>query len=200
MGTTTGMRTFLRQHVLGLVAIFIALGGTALALPGTNTVNSGDIVNGTVKEADLHDQAWHIVQTNPGDPFDPCGGSNPEDGIFCGSISPEGDIVRWRNYNGGYEGARFSRDAVGQVHLEGLVKQQTSGNGTALDQTTIFRLPPGYRPAAALLFPVDCAAVAGVTHGRLDVTKTGSVVWQAYDECVTGAYLSLSGIDFKAEQ
>jgi hypothetical protein len=44
---------YLRRNALGLVAIFIALGGTAFALPGTNSVNSGDIVNGQVKARDI---------------------------------------------------------------------------------------------------------------------------------------------------
>lgn len=45
--------TFIRSNVLGLVAIFIALGGTAAALNGKNTVDSGDIRKGNVKKADL---------------------------------------------------------------------------------------------------------------------------------------------------
>ena len=36
-----------------MVAVFIALGGTAAALPGKSTVNSGDIKNANVKRADL---------------------------------------------------------------------------------------------------------------------------------------------------
>ncbi len=47
---------YLRSNALGLVAIFIALAGTAVALPGKNTVDSGDIVNGEVKGGDLKDQ------------------------------------------------------------------------------------------------------------------------------------------------
>ncbi len=37
------IRRYLHQNVLGLVAIFIALTGTAIALPGKNTVQSNDI-------------------------------------------------------------------------------------------------------------------------------------------------------------
>ena len=44
---------YLRQNLLGLIAIFIALGGTAAALDGKNTVDSGDIKNGQVKTKDL---------------------------------------------------------------------------------------------------------------------------------------------------
>jgi hypothetical protein len=44
---------FIRSNVLGLVAIFIALSGTAIALPGKNKVDSGDIKNGQVRAQDL---------------------------------------------------------------------------------------------------------------------------------------------------
>ena len=47
------MSEYLRRNVLGVVAIFIALSGTAAALPGKNKVDSGDIKNANVKLADL---------------------------------------------------------------------------------------------------------------------------------------------------
>jgi hypothetical protein len=40
--------------VVACVALIVALAGTALALPGRNTVDSGDIKNGQVKPADLN--------------------------------------------------------------------------------------------------------------------------------------------------
>ncbi len=41
--------------VIALVALFAAISGTAAALPGTQTVNSGDIKNESVKSIDLKD-------------------------------------------------------------------------------------------------------------------------------------------------
>jgi hypothetical protein len=38
---------------VAFVALLAALSGTAIALPGTNTVNSGDIVNNTVRSKDV---------------------------------------------------------------------------------------------------------------------------------------------------
>jgi hypothetical protein len=43
--------------VISLVALFAALSGAALALPGTQTVNSGDIKDNAVKSIDLKDNA-----------------------------------------------------------------------------------------------------------------------------------------------
>lgn len=51
------IRAYLRQHHLGLIAIFVALSGTAYAvdgpLPGQNQVGSRDIIDGEVFSADL---------------------------------------------------------------------------------------------------------------------------------------------------
>lgn len=43
----------LRNNVVGYIAVFIALGGTASALQGSNTVFSDDITNREVKSADV---------------------------------------------------------------------------------------------------------------------------------------------------
>lgn len=47
------VRNHLRSNAYGLVAIFIALGGTAVALPGKNSVRSDDIAKGQVRSADI---------------------------------------------------------------------------------------------------------------------------------------------------
>jgi hypothetical protein len=47
----------IRTHVVGYVAVFLALTGTAAALPGTNTVDSGDIVPSGVTAPDLGPEA-----------------------------------------------------------------------------------------------------------------------------------------------
>ena len=43
----------LRSNVVGYIAVFLALSGTAVALPGKNKVDSGDIKNGEVKNPDV---------------------------------------------------------------------------------------------------------------------------------------------------
>ena len=49
------IRKHLRSNVVGYVALFVALSGTAVALPATNTVFSDDIVNGEVASRDISD-------------------------------------------------------------------------------------------------------------------------------------------------
>lgn len=43
----------IRGNVVGYIALFVALSGTAYALPGKNSVDSGDIINGEVKKQDV---------------------------------------------------------------------------------------------------------------------------------------------------
>ncbi len=51
------IREHIRKNVYGMVAIFIALGGTAYAVdgpnPGVNTIGSEDIIGGEVKSSDI---------------------------------------------------------------------------------------------------------------------------------------------------
>jgi hypothetical protein len=50
-------RNHLRQHVIAYVALFIVLGGSAVALPGRGTVTSDDIAKKAVKSKNLAKQA-----------------------------------------------------------------------------------------------------------------------------------------------
>ena len=50
------IRDYVRQHHVGLLALFLVVsGGTAYALDGENTVDSGDIINNEVRSADVRD-------------------------------------------------------------------------------------------------------------------------------------------------
>lgn len=55
--------------VIAIVALIVALAGTAAALPGRNTVNSGDIKSGAVKRSDqARDQRteWALIDLDSG--------------------------------------------------------------------------------------------------------------------------------------
>jgi hypothetical protein len=56
MSFSSRIGAYLRQQHLGLLALFLVVsGGTAVALTGSNTVFSDDIVNGEVRTSDLQD-------------------------------------------------------------------------------------------------------------------------------------------------
>lgn len=85
----------------------------------------------------------------------------------------------WTNYGSGYQAARYRRLASGRVEIQGLV---TGGTGPA---STVFTLPAGYRPAAALIF----ATIANNAIARIDVEADGDVIWRIGG---TNAFLSLN--------
>jgi hypothetical protein len=91
----------------------------------------------------------------------------------------------WTNYGANYAPASYDIDAVGYVHLSGLIKGGTVGQ-------CAFYVPPGLRPANELVF---CTATNGGS-ARVDVHTDGSVY------VVTGnnAWVSLDGISYKAYQ
>lgn len=92
----------------------------------------------------------------------------------------------WVNYDTtAFRGARFWKDPMGLVHIEGLVKSGTVPG-------TVFSLPAGYRPGVAHVFTSD----TNTGHGRVDVAATGNVVAQSGGN----GYFSLSTIPpFKQE-
>ena len=55
--------------VVALVALCLAMAGSAAALPGKNSVNSGDVVNGSIKGADLGSSV--LVYVNSNNPLPP---------------------------------------------------------------------------------------------------------------------------------
>jgi hypothetical protein len=74
----------------------------------------------------------------------------------------------WVNYDTSvYRGLRFWKDPTGMVHIEGAVKSGTIG-------TTVFILPAGYRPGAAIPYP----AHTNSGYGQVDVAASGNVVAQ----------------------
>jgi len=89
----------------------------------------------------------------------------------------------WVNYGDIYETAGYIKDALGFVHIRGLVK-----SGTA--NTTIFTLPVGYRPNKSEIFTV----MANQAICRLEVSANGTVAHSVG----TNAWVSLAGITFKA--
>lgn len=91
----------------------------------------------------------------------------------------------WVNYGDIFTTAGYYKDALGIIHLKGLVKSGTTSNA-------IFTLPTGYRPSQVAMFTV----VAGPGVARIDISTNGAVYVAAYMASGTNAYVSLDGITF----
>lgn len=95
----------------------------------------------------------------------------------------------WANLGGGNQGAPagFFKDQFGIVHLQGDLDPPNSAS-------TIFTLPPGYRPTHGGATGVRFGVPADATTGVVEVLFTGEVrAGQAFNNV-----LSLNGITFRA--
>jgi phage minor structural protein len=90
----------------------------------------------------------------------------------------------WVNFGSGYETAGYYKDALGFIHLKGVIKSGTMG-------AAAFTLPVGYRPSYKKMFIVPTAGGAG----RVDVDTSGNVIVVNYGSATNG-YVSLDGITF----
>ena len=144
MGALIG---YVRRHHVALLALFVALGGSAYAAKKigskgikTNAVKSRHIAPGQVTPGDVQSVAVTSVKANPLTAADPC--SSGQTGVLCGFFDGGPSDGNYENAPG-YTPAAFYKDVEGLVHLEGVVRV------TSLQATTIaLVLPSGYRPAA----------------------------------------------------
>lgn len=87
----------------------------------------------------------------------------------------------------GYQGARFHKDLLNQVHIQGRID-----SGTATAGTVLFTLPAGFRPADVLSFAVHSNSAIGLVEVQAD----GDVAIRIGNN----TSLDLNGINFLAEQ
>lgn len=95
----------------------------------------------------------------------------------------------WVDYSSTFAHATYTRTSAGVVSLKGLVK-----NGTATWDTTMFTLPPGYRPDTRLIFYVGSYNAGASGFGRIDVLPSGEVRFMQG----TSNWISLDSIKFLA--
>lgn len=109
-------------------------------------------------------EAWHVV------------GSDPLGANFAGT---------WTNFGGGLSVAAYYRDPFGVVHLKGQVAGGTVG-------TTIYGLPPGYRPSERLDVAVGTAAGDGAS--TVSLMTNGTIVPAV---AAGNTRVSLDGVTFR---
>lgn len=90
----------------------------------------------------------------------------------------------WAVYSAGTAIPGFWKDALGFVHIQGVIASGTVGQSA-------FTLPPGYRPDKQYPFP----AVSNGAIGRVDVFSDGTVVPASPSSNV---WVTLNGITFPA--
>jgi len=91
-----------------------------------------------------------------------------------------------------YGGVRYMKDSLGFVHIKGILKNNTGSSIAAA--TVLLTLPAGYRPAQILRF-------VGENSGSLSVVcmNASGGFYTDTTALPNGAFVSLSGITYKAE-
>ena len=138
-------------------------------VPSANQAHTADTANALGPQ-----EAWHAVGA-PGEPLF-------EHGFMNYPLSPPAS----------YERLAFFKDAAGIVHLKGGVL------GGAADKS-VFRLPPGFRPASEtfLAIPVSCGgcAASGIDLATIFGSNTGA----DGEVRSPGVSMFVDGISFRAE-
>jgi hypothetical protein len=208
----SGPHAWIRNNILGMVAIFIALSGSAAAA----TVVIQHVSKGSAKA-----KASKKAKAGPRGPAGPQGAAGAQGGAGAQGLQgvqgvqgpggteawhelgaaqnnvclPNGNFCNagagceYHNLNGTFSSGAYLRDPAGIVHLKGVVTR-----GGACTYQTIFRLPAGYQPVQGEVFATssnDAFADIYINEdgdGNVRV-QTGS----------PGVWISLDGISFRCE-
>ena len=194
MQITTAVGRHFAGNAVAYLALVVAMSGTAYAAA---TIGSADIINGSVRSQDVQDRGIKPLDLSPAPPWRDVGA--------VGQV-PFNQVPgrAWTNetLEGTREVTAFYRDPYGVVHLKGTVCVRISVEGPCgqarigAGESTIFTLPPGFRPAAEQMF----AVWAGPNPDRpspgpsaIGVRSSGDVV---IDDTLE-AWLALDGISFR---
>jgi hypothetical protein len=124
-----------------------------------------------------------FVQTWP----EEVGGSCSEKpGFFCAYSA-----LKFDNVGGGFAKVGYFKDSSGFVHLQGMTKYVCHNNCNGASYgSTIFYLPPGYRPDAIREYAIDRCETGQLRY--IDITPDGAVTLST-EACGSE---SLDGISF----
>jgi phage minor structural protein len=162
-----------------------ALGESGIQLVAMRPIAGG---GGFVYDTDYHIRTdvfgRIIIENGQGDPALFIDGSITANIIYAPIYTEDWTVATlqngWTNNGSPYGPARFKKDAMGWVTLEGLIKDGSTGAYVAA-----LTLPPGYRPQYRKIFDSSLGT-------RVDVGTNGVV------SCYTGSLASLEDIRFEA--
>jgi hypothetical protein len=178
------IRQHLRSNIIGYVALFFALStGSAVALSGSNTVFTDDIVDNQVYSADVRNDTASggglaALDLRPNS----VGASEVQNLVFQ-PLTPKNGWVT----SSGTATPGIAKSVEGVVYLRGRL---TRSSGTS---TNPFAVPAGFAPSEFVLVPV--AQSAGAT-GRLEIGSSGEVFITDDPEHPDQVFISLAGASY----
>jgi hypothetical protein len=194
-------------NVMSVLAVFIALGGSAWAI-GANSVGTKQIKRNGVRSSDLKDRGVKPVDLadNAVDSAKVANGTLLGEDFASGQLpaGPPGNdataepthilgqpgepvfLNNWINSDTvNFRPAGFFKDSFGVVHLQGMVEDGTSSQ--------IFQLPAGYTSGKGQYFPASLPN--DVAAGEIVVSFNGTV--SRNNAVLPSEAISLEGISFR---
>jgi hypothetical protein len=182
-----GLSTYLRRHHIGLLALFIALGGTSYAAVSLSAnsvgarelkhqaVGASELKDGSIMKRDLRERLYESLRSGGGEagPQGPPGPAGPADG-------PAGGVLTGRYPNPGLAGGVVGTSQLAQ--LPGARVRKASDTQVIPDRTTT---PVSFTDASSEQYDIgnmfDQAADPAVLTIPVTGTYviTGAVRWQA---------------------
>jgi hypothetical protein len=159
--------------VIACIALFVALGGGAYAVKSSKV----KLKNNSVTTKKIRDGAV----TGPKLAGNAVDGSK----IANGSVD-ESKIAKITFQSAGAGTAQFGKDALGFVHLRGIVSSISNG-------TSMFTLPAGFRPQLDQAFPAICGFS---TNGEVEVGTDGKVT--PFGSSCNSLFIDVSSASFFA--
>jgi hypothetical protein len=199
--------SFTYANVMATVAVFIALGGAsyaAIKLP-KNSIGPKQLKKNSVTGPKIKNQAVTAAKvkqgTLTGAQINIATLGTVPSAQLANSLTPsenwQGVAFEngWKNGTGNFGSVAYYKDQTGVVHLRGLASEGTVGK-------SIFRLPPGYRPASGSL-----AALATLCGGCTGSVGPVFIVGSGFPGGVDGTVIPVSsgttigfdGVTFRAE-
>ncbi len=147
-----------RGNVVGYLGVFLALTGTAVALPGTNTVDSGDIIDGEVRRGDIAGSAVNSAKIADG---------------TVGSLDlTDGGVVRADLANGAVDAAKVADGSLGAADIDATqIQRRVTGTCAAPEGITSIGAN-GTVTCATPVFAIRLFPNAG-TNNNIDFSGSG---------------------------
>jgi hypothetical protein len=199
MSLSERIRRHLQSHVVGYLALFVALSGTALALPGKKQVKPDDLANGAVKgkaiaagavsTAKVRDDAITAPKLSPGAVTSAVLGGSAvgtaalADSSVTSAKLANDSVLREKIAQGEINGGKLANGAVNSSKVanatllaEDFAPGQIS-DGFVLTASGPFTLPRAGRLYVTATFVADCPAAAPATcEDEYSVEIDGAVV------------------------
>lgn len=171
MSPSERVRRHLQSHVVAYLALFVALSGSALALPGKNSVKSNDIkrgavkgraiAEGAVKKAKLRDAAVTAAKLDAA----AVTGAALADGAVTAPKLAQDSVTRQKIVQGTINGGKLANGSVNSAKVrdgtllgEDFAPGQLSDGFARRQQATLFTIQRAGRLFVTVTFVANCAA------------------------------------------